>query len=265
MNRKIKRVAMLLALITMFTMMPVGAMGAMNSEAESGGEQEQATYSNIVPLSRNFNVGDATSLATALTNAASGDTITLVASFTRTTGIVINDGRRITLVTNGHTLDVVVTTTGSTGLNISGGSALLLNNTRGGAFNVSGRNTGIRAANGTAQATSATINNNNASSIGAYASAGGTIHVTGNVIGGNRGVYATGEGAIINVGGNVTSFGALLSAVDSRNGGRITIGGNVVSGGSRGIWATGSFVSVGGSVTCANDGVYASDNSEVIV
>ncbi|MEL7608345.1 MAG: hypothetical protein AAGU74_02445 [Bacillota bacterium] len=137
-------------------------------------------------------------LDAALSAAADGDTIRLLAVVDHSAGIFLN-AKALTFDLNGY--DLNVDTTSAYGLQLNHGTLAL---TGAGSFNVTGATFGVYAESGS----TATVTNATAAGNGTGAAASGSsITVTNDVRSGGVGVEAYGEGASVHVGGNINASG----------------------------------------------------------
>ena len=195
-------------------------------------------------------VGTYAELSTAVSNASTGDTISLTADINSDTGMRIED-KTITFDLNGYNLTIIATL--AHGLYVKNGGVELIDD--GGKFAVTGPGWGVKAENGgIATVTSAT----STSDTGFPVSAGTGCRVTvlGDV-GGKRGLSAIGEGCFVQVDGNVNAAGTgAISGVSATDGATVEIGGTVTSSGtSYGVYAqdNNTFVSVVEDVIVSGD------------
>jgi len=221
----------------------------------------------VMPFSSNdWPVSNATDLDNALTNAASGDTITLTADITRRTRIEIGlPARTLTLVTNGYTLNVI--SSQGAGLRVTSGSALLMNDTGGGFFNVTGQGDAVYARASIIQVSNAT---STGGLCAVHAISGSTVTVRGNAVNqstqsGSRGVFSDG-GSTVTVEGNVTGGSPSVRA----SGSTITVDGDVSTNGSRGVDAIhNGNITIGRDVFVTNagwsTGVQASHGARITI
>jgi len=217
----------------------------------------------VMPFSGvNRPVRNAAELNTALNNASSGDRITLMANITRTTSIRLDPpARTITIVTNGFTLNV--DGGNGSGLRITAGNALLMDDSRGGNFNVTGRSCAVRSYGGTVEVSNVTAADATGVAVCAvHAFYGSNITVRGNIVTrstlvGTSGIHASGA-SIVRVNGNVTGGSYGIRSIGAST---VTVNGNV-TGGFRNIYsAGGSTVTVNGNVTGGITSVLASNAS----
>ena len=189
-----------------------------------------------------IDVGTPTAFNNALTNSQSGDTIRLTANIT--TGRIAVEDKSITIdLDRKYKLTV---DSAYDGLDIySGGEVKLAGELPGTAeFNITSTYYGVNAIDG------------------------GKGTVT-NVTSGTTGVYATGKGSYIKVGGNATGNGAAGCGARAESGAFITVGGDAkatsTGSNSYGAYAeSGASVTVGGDATGGANGAYATGEGSSI-
>ena len=173
------------------------------------------------------------SLDDALVAVTTGQTIMLWKNIDYTGQISVSV-KTITFNMNGFNLNVVNTTAGGTGLSVTSNGQVNMTGT--GQFNVTGVGYGVSVTGGG----KATVTNATATDV--------------------CGVYANGAGSSVTVIGNVSSNNSY--GVDSRNGGKITIGGNISATGTYAgginVDGSGSEVTVIGNVNGEGSGANAS-------
>jgi hypothetical protein len=188
----------------------------------------------------------------AVAEASNGDIIAILKDFENNNPITVS-GKEITLNLSGHTVTVNTKLNAySTALTVINGGKLNLSEGAG-VFNVIGHSYGVwvEGTASTAMVTNAygAEADKNVDSTGAYATAGGTLTVTGNAIGSRWGALAS-EAGKITIGGDAEataphpydSFGA-----QAMSGSVITITGDAIST-DRGIYASGQ----GSEITVCN-------------
>ena len=163
----------------------------------------------VMASAATWTASNATELAAALSSAASGDTIKLLADITYTSTILI-DGNTVTFDLNGKTLEL------TNWLDVRGGGSLLLADPNNGAFNVTYKSTVIAVvevhANSRAEISNVAVTTT-ASNTALYAhGANAEIMVYGNV----THTSTTGTGVWVDTGANVTVGGAITVPVGAQ-------------------------------------------------
>ncbi len=210
-----------------------------------------------------FSAGTAEELTTALSNAVNGDTIRLTANINYNNQIAIMN-KTITLDVQGFTL--TVTSASGSGLYVQNGGVTL---TGSGAFNVIGYDNGASANNGYATVTSATATRAD-SGTGAEVSSAGYIEVLGDVTG-YMGVYASGLGSGVDIGGDVHANGSgNHNGVYALAGAEVNIYGSVdssLTGNAAYAFNSGSYIYVADNVTApaSSRGIYANTGGRIVV
>ena len=237
----------------------------------------------------------------ALAAAASGQTIQLLNSITRTASLEV-DGKTINLKPGNHTLLIDTSANDANyALTVKNGGKILLSGPGTGAFNVKGRDGGIRilGANSEAAVNHVTVTGEGAAAIYMYGSGNaldggkitvngnitadarrttaisvnaknGTVTVNGNITAGQTGVQtATNAGTTVTVNGNITIADpssqnpAQLKGIQANGLTSVTVTGDVTVRGVNctGVYAYGGTIRVGGDVVSSGTGAKAVPNS----